>query len=127
MHKKNYLTYDLELSAVVFALNIQRHYLYVVHVDVFSDHNRLQHVFIQKELNLRQRIWLEFLKDCDISLHYHPGKANILADYLSRLSMGSVEHVYEKKKDLVKDVHKLNHLGVHLMSILYNGIIVQNG
>ena len=65
MHEKNYLTHDLELAAVVFALMIWRQYLYGVHVDVFTDHKSLQYVLTKKELNLRQRRWLEFLKDYD--------------------------------------------------------------
>ncbi|WMV25700.1 hypothetical protein MTR67_019085 [Solanum verrucosum] len=74
VHEKNYPTHDLELAAVVFALKIWRHYLYGVHVDVFTDHKSLQYVFTQKDLNLRQRRWLEFLKDYDMSVHYHSGK-----------------------------------------------------
>ena len=66
VHEKNYLTHDLEIRTVVFALNIWRHYLYGVHVDVFTDHKSLQYVFTQKELNLRQRRYLEFLKDYDM-------------------------------------------------------------
>ncbi|WMV55015.1 hypothetical protein MTR67_048400, partial [Solanum verrucosum] len=80
VHEKNYPTHDLELAAVVFALKIWRHYLYGVHVDVFTDHKSLQYVFTQKDLNLRQRRWLEFLKDYDMSVHYHPGKANVVVD-----------------------------------------------
>ncbi|WMV32801.1 hypothetical protein MTR67_026186 [Solanum verrucosum] len=72
VHEKNYPTHDLELAAVVFSLKIWRHYLYGVHVDVFTDHKSLQYVFTQKDLNLRQRRWLEFLKDYDMSVHYHP-------------------------------------------------------
>ena len=72
--------------------------MYGVHVDVFTDHKSLQYVFTQKELNLRQRRWLEFLKDYDMSVHYHPAKANVVADALSRLSMGSVAHVEEERK-----------------------------
>ena len=81
--------------------------MYGVHVDVFADHKSLHYVFPQKELNLRQRRWLEFLKDYDMSVHYHPSKANRIVDALSRLSMGSVAHVNVKRKELVKDVHKL--------------------
>ncbi|WMV25309.1 hypothetical protein MTR67_018694 [Solanum verrucosum] len=124
LHEKNYPTHDLELAAVVFALKIWRHYLYGVHADVFTDHKSLQYVFTQKELNLRQIRWLEFLKDYDMSVHYHPGKANVLADALSRLSMGSVAHVEEERKELAKDVHRLARLRVHLMSILGGGVTV---
>ncbi|KAH0682737.1 hypothetical protein KY285_020250 [Solanum tuberosum] len=127
VHEKNYPTHDLELAAVVFTLKIWRHYLYGVHVDVFTDHKSLHFVFTQKELNLRQRRWLEFLKDYDMSVHYHPGKANVVADALSRLSMGSVAHVEEERKELAKDVHRLARLGVRLMSISDGGVMVQNG
>ncbi|WMV54289.1 hypothetical protein MTR67_047674 [Solanum verrucosum] len=77
VHEKNYLTHDLELVAVVFALKIWRYYLYGVHMDVYTDHKSLQHVSSQKELNLRQRKWLQLLKDYDMSILYHPGKANV--------------------------------------------------
>ena len=83
-------------------------------------------MFTQKELNLRQRRWLEFLKDYHMSVHYHHGMTNLVADALSRLSMGSVAHV-DEKNDLVKDVHRLARLGVRLMSISDSGVIVQNG
>ncbi|WMV33256.1 hypothetical protein MTR67_026641, partial [Solanum verrucosum] len=66
----------------MFTLNISRHYLYGVHVDVFTDHKRLQYVFSQKDLNLRQRRWLELLKDYEMSVLYYPGKANVVADTL---------------------------------------------
>ena len=78
-------------------------------------------------MNLRQRRWLEFLKDYDMSVHYYPGKANVVADALSRLSMGSVAHVEEERKELAKDVHRLARLGVRLMSISDGGVTVQNG
>ena len=98
VHEKNYPTHDLELAAVVYALKIWRHYLYGVHVDIFTDHKSLQYVFTQRDLNLRQRRWLELLKDYDMSVLYHPGKANVVADALSRLSMNSVYHVEHEKK-----------------------------
>ncbi|XP_077249415.1 uncharacterized protein LOC143888918 [Tasmannia lanceolata] len=83
-HEVNYPTHDLELAAVVFALRIWRHYLYGVKFEVFTDHKSLKYLFDQKELNMRQRRWLEFLKDYDFTLSYHPGKANVVADALSR-------------------------------------------
>lgn len=79
------------------------------------DHKSLQYVFTQKDLNLRQRRWLELLKDYDMSILYHPGKANVVADTLSRLSMESVSHVDEGKKELLKDVHRLVRLGARLV------------
>ena len=81
----------------------------------------------QKELNLCQRRWPEFLKGYYFSVHYHHGMTNLVADALSRLSMGSVAHVEEKREELVKDVHSVARLGVRLMSISDNGVIVQNG
>jgi len=86
-HEVNYLTHDLELAAVVFALKIRRHYLYGTHFEVFSDHKSLKYLFDQKELNMRQRRWMKFLKDYDFGLSYHPGKANVVADALSRKSL----------------------------------------
>ncbi|GJY14925.1 putative reverse transcriptase domain-containing protein [Tanacetum coccineum] len=84
IHKKNYTTHDLKLGAVVFALKIWRHYLYETKCTVFTDHKSLQHILDQKELNMRQRRWLELLSDYDCEILYHPGKANVVADALSR-------------------------------------------
>nr|GEV83721.1 putative reverse transcriptase domain-containing protein [Tanacetum cinerariifolium] len=84
IHKKNYTTHDLELRAVVFALKMWRHYLYGMKCTVFTDHKSLQHILDQKELNMRQRCWLELLSDYDCDIRYHPGKANVVADALSR-------------------------------------------
>ncbi|GKE80721.1 putative reverse transcriptase domain-containing protein, partial [Tanacetum coccineum] len=82
IHKKNYTTHDLELGAVVFALKMWRHYLYGTKCVVYTDHKSLQHILDQKELNMRQRRWLELLSDYDYELRYHPGKANMVADAL---------------------------------------------
>ncbi|GJW10661.1 reverse transcriptase domain-containing protein [Tanacetum coccineum] len=84
VHEKNYTTHDLELGAVVFALKIWRHYLYGTKCVVFTDHKSLQHILNQKELNMRQRRWIELLSDYDCEIRYHPGKANVVADALSR-------------------------------------------
>ncbi|GKG08012.1 putative reverse transcriptase domain-containing protein, partial [Tanacetum coccineum] len=84
IHEKNYTTHDLEFGAVVFALNIWRHYLYGTKCTVFTDHKSLQHILNQKELNMRQRCWLELLSNYDYEIRYHPGKANVVADALSR-------------------------------------------
>nr|GEZ85924.1 putative reverse transcriptase domain-containing protein [Tanacetum cinerariifolium] len=84
IHEKNYTTHDLELGAVVFALKIWRHYLYRTKCTVFTDHKSLQHILNQKDLNMRQRRWLELLSDYDCEISYHSGKANVVADALSR-------------------------------------------
>nr|GEX02927.1 retrovirus-related Pol polyprotein from transposon 17.6 [Tanacetum cinerariifolium] len=84
VHEKNYTTHDLELGAVMFALKIWRHYLYRTKCMVFTDHNSLQHILDQKELNMRQRRWLELLSDYDCEIRYYLGKANVVADALSR-------------------------------------------
>ncbi|GJZ37300.1 putative reverse transcriptase domain-containing protein [Tanacetum coccineum] len=84
IHEKNYTTHDLELGAVVFALKIWRHYLYGTKCTVFTDHKSLQHILDQKELNIRQRRWLELISDYDCEIRYHPRKANVVVDALSR-------------------------------------------
>nr|GFA49283.1 putative reverse transcriptase domain-containing protein [Tanacetum cinerariifolium] len=84
IYGKNYTTYDLELGAVVFALKIWRHYLYETKCTVFIVHKSLQHILNQKDLNIRKRRWLDLLSDYDCEIRYHPGKANVVADALSR-------------------------------------------
>ena len=79
--------HDLELEVVVYVLKIWRHYLFGSRFEVFSDHKRLNDLFDLKELNMRQRRWLELLKDYDFDLSYHPGKANVVVDALSRKSL----------------------------------------
>ncbi|KAA3473717.1 DNA/RNA polymerases superfamily protein [Gossypium australe] len=86
-HEKNYPTHDLELAAIVFALKIWRHYLFGEKCHVYSDHKSLKYLMTQKDLNLRQRRWLELLKDYEFVIDYHPGKANVVADALSRKSL----------------------------------------
>ncbi|GJW20081.1 reverse transcriptase domain-containing protein [Tanacetum coccineum] len=84
IREKNYTTHDLELGAAVFALKIWRHYLYGTKSVIYTDHKSLQHIFSQKELNMRQRRWIELFSDYDCEIRYHPGKANVVADALSR-------------------------------------------
>nr|GEX76657.1 retrotransposon protein, putative, Ty3-gypsy subclass [Tanacetum cinerariifolium] len=83
-HEENYTTHDLELGAVVFALRLWRHYFYGTKCVVYTNHQSLQYILDQKELNMRQRRWIELLSDYDYEIRYHPGKANMVADALSR-------------------------------------------
>ncbi|GJR10719.1 putative reverse transcriptase domain-containing protein [Tanacetum coccineum] len=98
VHEKNYTTHDLELRSMIFALKIWRHYLYGTRCTVFTDHKSLQHILDQKELNMRQRRWLELLSDYDCEIRYHPGKANVVADALSQAQIEA-----HKPKNLVNE------------------------
>jgi hypothetical protein len=88
-HELNYPTHDLELAAVVHALKIWRHYIMGTKCQVYTNHKSLKYIFTQKDLNLRQRCWLELIKNYDLEIHYRPGKANMVVDALSRK-----EHVH---------------------------------
>jgi len=83
-NKVNYPIHDLELAAVVFALIVWRHYLCGTQIQIFADHKSLKYLMSQKELNIRQRRWVELIKDYDFVIDYHPGKANVVANALSR-------------------------------------------
>ena len=89
-YERNYPTHDLELAAMVFALKIWRHFLFGETCEIFTDHKSLKYLFSQKELNMRQRRWIELLKDYDYIIQYHLGKANVMADALSKKSVGSL-------------------------------------
>ena len=92
-HETNYPTHDLELATVVFALKIWRHYLYGETCQIFTDHKSLKYLLTQKELNLRQKKWLELIKEYELVIEYHPGKANVVADALSRKSSASLAYI----------------------------------
>ena len=89
-YEQNYPTHDLELVVVIFALKIWRHYLYDEACEIYTDHKSLKYLFSQKELNMRQRRWIELLKHYDCIILYHPSKANVVVDALSRKSYGSM-------------------------------------
>jgi hypothetical protein len=82
-HEEHYPTHDLELAAVVMALWMWRHYLLGNAVHIYTDHKSLKYIFTQPDLNMRQRRWLALIKDYELEVHYHPGKANVVADSLS--------------------------------------------
>ena len=103
-HEQKYPTYDLELAAIVFALKIWRHYLYGEKCEIYTDHKSLKYIFTQNELNMRQRRWLELIKDYDCTINYHPGKANVVADALSRKER---LNMLTSSEELIKDFEKM--------------------
>jgi len=102
-HEQNYPTHDLQMATVIFALKIWRHYLYGETCEIYTDHKSLNYIFEQRNLNLRQRRWMELLKDYDCTILYHPGKANVVADALSRKSMSSLSHLTAINRRIVKE------------------------
>ena len=103
-HELNYATHDLELATVVHALKTWRHFLIGNHYEVYTDHKSLKYIFTQKELNLRQRRWLELIKDYDMKLHYHPRNANVIVDALSHKSYVNTLITRELPKELADDL-----------------------
>ena len=96
-HKQSYPTHVMELAAIVFALKVWRHYLYSEQFEVFSNHKGLNYIFTQRDLNMRQRKWMEYLEDYDFTLHYHPYKENVVVDALSRKSRGMLASVASRE------------------------------
>nr|GEU93914.1 putative reverse transcriptase domain-containing protein [Tanacetum cinerariifolium] len=109
VYKQNYTTHDFELGAVVFALRLWRHYIYRTKCVVFIDHKSLQHTLNQKELNLRQRRWIELLSDYDCEIRYHPGKANVMADALSQKERIKPLHIRALMMTIHNDLSKRIH------------------
>jgi hypothetical protein len=110
-HEEHYPTHDLELAAVVHALKIWRHYLLGNICHLYTHHKSLKYIFTQSELNMRQRRWLELIKDYDLEIHYHPGKANVVADALSRKASCHYLTVRTPDTTLCQEMEKSN-LGI---------------
>ncbi|KAK8597279.1 hypothetical protein V6N12_065751 [Hibiscus sabdariffa] len=134
-HELNYPTHDLELAAIVFALKIWRHYLYSEKCHMFTDHKSLRYVLTQKDLNLRQRRWMELLKDYDLVIDYQLGKANVVADALSRkpnsasLAINAHFRLTKERKllselqvqsDLVSRIKEIQRMNPELQKIVTN-------
>ena len=100
-HEQNYPTHDMELAAIVFTLKVWCHYLYDEQFKVFSDHKSLKCIFTQRDLNMRQRSWMEYL---DFTFHYHPGKANVVVDALSRKSRGVLASVASQEWQMLEAI-----------------------
>ena len=107
-HEMNYPTHDLELAAVIHALKLWRHHLMGTHRNIYTDHKSLKYIFTQADLNMRKRRWLELIKDYDLEVHYHPRKANVVADALSRKSQCHCLSVEPFNQTLCHEMMKLN-------------------
>jgi hypothetical protein len=107
-HEENYLTHDLELAAVVHALKIWRHYLIGHRCEIYSDHKSLKYIFTEADLNLRQRRWMELIKDYDLGINYHPSKANVVADTLSRRKYCKATFARRMQPELCREIKYLN-------------------
>ena len=103
-HEQNYPTHDMELAALVFALKFWRHYLYGEEFEVYLDHKSLKYIFTKWDLNMRQHRWMEFLEDYNFTLHYHLGKANVVADALSRKSLGALASITSREWRMLETV-----------------------
>jgi hypothetical protein len=108
VHEQNYPTHDLELAAVIHALKIWRYHLMGTKCHIYTDHKSLKYIFMQADLNMRQRRWLELIKDYELEVHYHPGKANVVADALSRKAHCSCLSVEVFNETLFWEIRKLN-------------------
>jgi hypothetical protein len=107
LHEVNYPVYNLELAVVVFALRVWRHYLYGTQVQIFTDHKSLKYLMSKKELNMRQRRWVELIKDYDCIIDYHPGKANVVADALSRKGKTMMNDMELKEQESIVELKKM--------------------
>jgi ribonuclease HI len=116
-HEENYPTHGIELAAVVHALKIWRHYLIENKCEIYTDHKSVKYIFTQPDLNLRQRRWVELIKDYNMEMHYHPDKANVVADALRRKAY--CHHLVTQESELCEEMRKLN-LTIVPHSLNYN-------
>jgi hypothetical protein len=107
-HEENYPTHDLQLATVVHALKIWRHYLIGHRCEIYSDHKSLKYIFIQNDLNLQQHRWIELIKNYDLGINYHPGKANVVADALSRKKYCKATFARRMHPKLRREIKYLN-------------------
>ena len=113
------------MAAIVFTLKIWRHYLYGVTCEIFTDHKSLKYIFQQRDMNLRQRRWLKLLKDYNYDILYRHGKANVVANALSRKSSGSLTHISVERRHLIQEMHKLVDQGLRMKITKSGGLIAQ--
>jgi hypothetical protein len=113
-HEYSYPTHDLELAVVVHALKIWRHYLMGARCNIYTDHKSLKYIFTQANLNMRQRRWLELIKDYGLEVHYHPGKVNVVVDAISHKSQCNCLSVDSHITTLGDELYKLN------MEVIYS-------
>jgi hypothetical protein len=107
-HEENFPTHDLELAIVVHARKIWRHYLIGHRCEIYSEHKSLKYIFTQNDLKLCQRRWLELIKDYDLRINYHPGKANVVADALSRKKYCNGTFAQKMQPELRREIEYLN-------------------
>jgi hypothetical protein len=108
IHENNYPTHDLELAVVVLALKTWRHYLYGQKCDIYTNHKSLKYIFTQSESNMRQQRWLGLIKDYELEIQYHPGKANVVVDALSRKSQVNMLATHPMPYELAKEFDKMS-------------------
>jgi hypothetical protein len=118
-HEEHYPTHDMELAVVVHALKIWCHYLLGNVCHMYTDHKSLKYIFTQLELNMRRRRWLELIKDYDLEIHYHPGKANLVADALSHKASYHCLTVGTPDTTLCQEMEKLN------LGMIQHGVLTQ--
>ena len=113
------------MAVVIFTLKIWRHYLYGVTCEIFTDHKSLKYIFQQRDMNLRQRRWLELLKEYDCDILCHPGKAKVVADALSRKPLGSLAHISVERRPLIQELHEIVDQGLMMKISRSGGLLAQ--